>query len=385
MKENQNNENNNNKIELNETELKKNTVKKLKEYCRDNGIKGYSRKRKQQIIDLIIKNRTIDSIKIDTIKIDKDIDIVKPFLKWVGGKTQIIDKIISKIPIKINNYYELFLGGGSVLLATLSYLKYNKIEINNIFAYDLNESLINLYKNIQMDKDLLYKNIILYMDEYELCDGEKINRKPKNIEEAKTSKESYYYWLRKEYNRMKKEDIKSSALFIILNKLCFRGVYREGPNGFNVPYGHYKKTPTIITKENLDNISNLIKNVKFEYLDFREAFKNINNNINNNMNDNNDSNEYNDFVYLDPPYAPEKNTSFVGYTNNSFKKEDHDELFKLTKELNKKCKFVMSNAKVPFVIESFNKKLYVVDDILCKRAIHCKNPGAKAMEVIISN
>ena len=235
MKENQNNDNNENKIELNETELKKNTVKKLKEYCRDNGIKGYSRKRKQQIIDLIIKNRTIDTIKIDTIKIDtikidtikidKDIDIVKPFLKWVGGKTQIIDKIISKTPIKINNYYELFLGGGSVLLATLSYLKYNKIEINNIFAYDLNESLINLYKNIQMDKDLLYKNIILYMDEYELCDGEKINRKPKNIEEAKTSKESYYYWLRKEYNRMKKEDIKSSALFIILNKLCFRGVY----------------------------------------------------------------------------------------------------------------------------------------------------------------
>jgi len=374
MKENKNNENNNNKIELNETELKKNTVKKLKEYCRDNGIKGYSRKRKQQIIDLIIKNRTIDSIKIDTIKIDKDIDIVKPFLKWVGGKTQIIDKIISKIPIKINNYYELFLGGGSVLLATLSYLKYNKIEINNISAYDLNESLINLYKNIQMDKDLLYKNIILYMDEYELCDGEKINRKPKNIEEAKTSKESYYYWLRKEYNRMKKEDIKSSALFIILNKLCFRGVYREGPNGFNVPYGHYKKTPTIITKENLDNISDLIKYVEFEYIDFREAFKNINNNI-----------KYDDFVYLDPPYAPEKGTSFVGYTNNSFRGEDHEELFKLTKKLNKKCKFLMSNAKVQLILEKFDKEEYNIEDIECRRAIHSKNPGSKTMEVLISN
>ena len=208
------------------------------------------------------------------------------------------------------------------------------------------------------------------MNEYNLCDGNEVNRKPKNIDEAKTSKESNYYWLRKQYNTLDKNDIKSSALFLILNKLCFRGVYREGPNGFNVPFGHYKNTPTIITEETLDNISNLIKNVEFKCIDFREAFKNI---------------YKNDFVYLDPPYVPEKDTSFVGYTNNSFKKEDHEELFKLTKKLNKKCKFLMSNSKVPLILETFDKDKYNVEDIECRRAIHSKNPGSKTMEVLISN
>ena len=93
----------------------------------------------------------------------------KPFLKWVGGKTQLLQTIILKIPKEINNYHELFLGGGSVLLLVLSLQKENKITIKNkIYAYDINQNLINVYKHIQSNKDELYECIDKYIKEYDL-------------------------------------------------------------------------------------------------------------------------------------------------------------------------------------------------------------------------
>ena len=166
------------------------------------------------------------------VKINKDNKmneqkLQKPFLKWVGGKTQIINEIISKIPNKMNNYHELFLGGGSVLLAVLSLQKQNKIIIKNkIYAYDINSVLINVYKNIQNNKDELYELINLYMKDYDSIKGSIVNRKPISIEEAKTSKESYYYWIRKKYNNIDKNTIECSALFMFINKTCFMGMYR---------------------------------------------------------------------------------------------------------------------------------------------------------------
>ena len=132
----------------------------------------------------------------------------KPFLKWVGGKTQIINNIINKFPKKINNYHELFLGGGSVLFALLSLQKQKKIKIKNkIYAYDINKTLINVYKHVQKNKEELYKYITLYLTEYNSITGDIINRNPTTIEEAKTSKESYYYWIRKKYNNIDKNTI----------------------------------------------------------------------------------------------------------------------------------------------------------------------------------
>jgi DNA adenine methylase len=294
--------------------------------------------------------------------------IQKPFLKWVGGKTQIIDRIISKIPKIIDNYHELFLGGGSVLFAVLSLQKNNEIIIKNkIYAYDINDSLINVYKNIQNNKEELFKNINIFINEYENIKGSIINRNPKSIEEAKTSKESYYYWLRNKYNNMDKNSIEHSALFIFINKTCFRGMYREGPNGFNVPYGHYKKTPTIITENDLNYISNLIKDVEFIHCSFTESIKNI---------------KKGDFVYLDPPYAPENSKSFVGYVADGFNLETHKILFSEIKNL-KNIKFLMSNAKVDLVTDNF--KEYNCEDILARRAINSKEPGSITTEVIIYN
>lgn len=292
----------------------------------------------------------------------------KPFLKWVGGKTQIINHILDKIPSEIDNYHELFLGGGSVLLGVLSMVKDNKIVIKNkIYAYDINKTLIRVYKNIQKNKDELFSHLSFYIKEYDNITGTVINRKPLTIEEAKTSKESYYYWIRHIFNQMDKDSIECSAIFMFLNKTCFRGMYREGPKGFNVPYGHYKKTPTIITEENLTAISVLIKDVEFIHSDFRDSIKN-------------DIKE-GDYVYLDPPYAPESDTSFVGYTIDGFNLDMHTLLFNEIKKL--KVKFAMSNAKVTLVTDSFIG--YHCQEIKARRAINSKNPGSKTTEVIIYN
>ena len=301
--------------------------------------------------------------------------IQKPPLKWAGGKTQIIDSIINEFPKNINNYHELFLGGGSVLLAVLSLQSQDKLKIKGkIYAYDINPNLINLYINIQNNKDELYDHISKYMKVYDSCDGNIINRKAKTIEEAKSSKESYYYWMRKEFNELRKTDessVKVSALLLILNKTCFRGIYREGPNGFNVPYGHYKTTPVIIKKENLDKICELIRNVSFQCLDFRESIKKV---------------KKDDFVYLDPPYVPESKTSFVGYTSDGFNLEMHNKLFDGIINLDKaniNIKFVMSNANVDFVKERF--KDYKCQEINARRAINSKKPQSVTKELIIGN
>jgi DNA adenine methylase len=246
--------------------------------------------------------------------------IQKPFLKWVGGKTQIMDHILSRIPKNINNYHEPFLGGGSVLFAVLSLQKQNKITIRNkIRAYDANYTLIHVYKHIQTNKDELYKMVLRYLNEYDGITGTLVNRKPISIAEAKTSKESYYYWIRHMFNHIQKDTVECAALFIVINKTCFRGMYREGPNGFNVPYGHYKKTPSIVSKSQLDHISELIKNVEFIHCDFTDSIKLA---------------VCGDFVYLDPPYAPENSKSFVGYVAAGFSIETHEKLFKETKKTN---------------------------------------------------
>jgi DNA adenine methylase len=304
----------------------------------------------------------------------------KPIIKWVGGKTQILDKLMPEFPRVINNYYEVFMGGGSVLLALLTNIKNGTIELKGtVYAYDLNEALIYVYKNIQSNHEALHDEIQEILQEFNESGEDNENESSKTFEpksevEAKLSKHNYYYFVREKYNKLsalEKTSVTGSAMFIFLNKTCFRGVFREGPNGFNVPYGHYSN-PEIVNKEHLDKLHHLIAGVVFEAKDFEASL--------------NEVEDENDFVYLDPPYAPETKKSFVKYTKVGFKIENHRKLFDMCQELTvEKKRFMMSNADVSLVREHFAPEKYFVSSITCKMAINSKNPESKAKEVIIKN
>ena len=350
-------------------------------------IKQMSIKSKNEYSIIILREtKLVGEIIINEKENEEDDKIVKPFLKWVGGKTQILPLLMSEFPLEINNYHEIFLGGGSVLLALLSLVKKGNIKVKGkIYAYDVNEHLICLYKNIQDNYKLLYTRLKVMIEEYEKCENLKnANRKPLNIEEAKKSKESYYYWIRSEYNKLCKEckeceeedeySIEISAMLIFLNKTCWRGVFRIGPNGFNVPYGNYEN-PEIVNEKHLKKISILTKNVIFKCCDYKKSISEIL-----------CSKKNNDFVYLDPPYASENNKGFVKYTENGFSLENHLNLFKLCNDLMLNNKnFMLSNADVEIVRENFQNEKYEIIPILCKRSINSKNPESKAKEVLIKN
>lgn len=276
---------------------------------------------------------------------------MKPFLKWVGGKTQILDEVLNKFPTKIETYHEIFVGGGSVLLGFLEKCKNNEINCKNVKAYDINEVLINLYIHVQKRLPEFIKCITVLVDRY-------------NTSEDKSE---FYYNIRTEYNQITdKTSIEKTSMFLFLNKTCFRGLYREGPRGFNVPYGNYKN-PTIYDNDHLTNISNLIKNVEFKVSSFKDSLNN--------------PFKVNDYIYLDPPYAPENNKSFVSYTSHGFNEECHKELFDLCKKIS--CKFLMSNSYTDMITSAFNN--YNIDVIDCKRRINSKNPESTTKEVFIYN
>lgn len=292
---------------------------------------------------------------------------VKPIVKWVGGKNTIIPDLLPTFPKETKTYHELFVGGGSVLIA---FLQNNKAK--HVHAYDVNETLISMYKNVQHDFESVYK-MTKEMDdrfkEYPI-DGEK-NRNPLTIDEVHT-REGFYYWTRNWYNRMsqtEKNGVQGTALFIFLNKICFRGLYRIGPNGFNVPYGNPKNVE-VINYDNIKALNTLIKSVVFHCMDFRNALKKV---------------QKGDFVYMDPPYVPIAHRSFVKYSNDGFTDEDHKCLFQSVKKLSSNgIDFVMSNSDGEMVLKEFTPDLFDIKTVKKSRAINSKNPGAKANELIIS-
>lgn len=300
--------------------------------------------------------------------------VVKPVLKWVGGKSQIIHTVLSLFPSHIKNYYEPFLGGGSVLLALLSYMKSGKINVSGtIYASDVNPHLTAFYKNIQSAPSQFLIEIKSLVDEFSELHGTDINRYASTREDALTSQESYYYWIRSRFNGLSPEEKTSpraSALFFFLNKTCFRGVYREGPHGFNVPFGHYKN-PSIVDEDHIHTVSRLIQDVAFTTCSFTESLPDVSSG---------------DFVYFDPPYAPESETSFVSYTSNGFHLEHHKSLFTLCHSLTQhNIHFLMSNADVKLVKDSFPMSQYTLNVVVCRRSIHSKKPESTTNELLISN
>jgi DNA adenine methylase len=290
---------------------------------------------------------------------------MKPFLKWVGGKTQILQKVLDEFPREIHgDYYEPFLGGGSILIGLLSS---SNIKIHGrIIASDLNKTLILTFINIRDNLEQYTTILDEIINEYNSISSTVINRKAETCEEGLSSKESYYYWKRREYNTTTDLFLKS-VLFLFLNKTSFRGVYREGPNGYNVPYGHPKSSLSIYSKKHLQDISTLIQNVEFKWSSYEDALV---------------TTHTNDFVYLDPPYLPINTLSFVSYNASGFSLNNHKHLFDLIKML--KSGWLMSNANVSILLEDVFKD-YTIKTFDCRRSIHSSNPGSTASEVLIKS
>ncbi|BEO98021.1 hypothetical protein FNCP11_03370 [Fusobacterium nucleatum] len=291
----------------------------------------------------------------------------KPFIKWVGGKGQLLPEINKLYPIElgktINKYAEIFIGGGAVLFDILS-----KYKLDEVYISDKNLELINAYKSIRDNIDILIKSLKEMEEEYIPLDDE--NRK------------IYYYEKRQKYNKLKinieENNIEKASLFIFLNKTCFNGLYRVNKKGeFNVPMGAYKN-PKICDKENLKNVSMALKNVKIIYADYRESESFI---------------DEKTFVYIDPPYRPlNTSSSFTSYTENDFSDKEQIELAEYIDLLNKKkAKIVMSNSdpKNNNIDDNFFDKLYKNYNINRVKATRMLNSNASLRgainELLITN
>lgn len=287
-------------------------------------------------------------------------------LKWVGGKTQIMDSVSAALTKhkREKDYHEPFVGGGSVLFEVLRLRRDGLIDVRNIFASDKNRRLVEFYETLRTNPSALYEHLSRHVSLYESLDGASVNRKARSLEEGTTSKESYYYYVRHVFNNAVMSVHERAALFLFINKTCFRGVWREGPNGHNVPYGHYKAFPRV-SPDDIQNYSDEIRDVVFRCQSYEESLERVNDG---------------DLVYADPPYAPERKNSFVGYTGDGF--HDHGSLFDALKRVSKKADVVMSNSRVPVVTEAFDDSWSVVD-VVARRAIHSKDPSKTTREVII--
>lgn len=302
--------------------------------------------------------------------------MLSPLLKWVGGKGKLLHHIIPKLreAHTVNDYYEPFVGGGSVLFAVINEVNEGNIQLTGkIYASDVNKDLILFYKTVVCHPTQLANSIQELFDNYNEAPTLNGERVPASFEHALMAKESYYYWIRKTYNdtrtQTQTDHIKRSAMFYFLNKTCFRGIYREGPNGFNVPFGNYKTKFTPPNTSELSKYSEALQNVVFSVAHFQESLSEC---------------KEGDLVYADPPYAPVQKTSFVGYTKDGFGLDSHISLFTMLHSLREKnVSIVMSNTDVEMVRESFSPALWKYDSISARRAVNSKNPQATQQEVVI--
>ncbi len=224
---------------------------------------------------------------------------IPPCLKWVGGKRQILETIFDQFPTSINNYYEPFLGGGSVAIRLMQLVSQDLITLKGgIYLGDYNDGLINFYNYIKNDPEALLTRLKYYRDiyreaptvkrekrhHYQLSHTDQINKV------SLLGKDYLYYYFRQLYNHSK-DRLTRSALLLILNKTCFRGLYRVGPNGFNVPYGNYSN-PSIYGEDHIRSLHRLFVKCRahFIHCDFKELREKAGQEA-----------EKEDFWYFDPP------------------------------------------------------------------------------------
>lgn len=291
---------------------------------------------------------------------------IKPFLKWAGGKRQLLTEIEKHYPFcdeVITKYAEPFVGGGAVLFDIL-----NKYNLEEIYISDINFELLNTYLVVRDNVDNLIEILSEMQNQFVSLDVDR--------------RKEYYLKKRGRFNEMILLDDKSistekASLMIFLNRTCFNGLYRVNKKGlFNVPMGSYKN-PLICDKQNLRLASEKLQNVIIACGDYRKSVDFIDDKT---------------FVYLDPPYKPISDTAkFASYTKDGFSDKDQAKLKIFVDKIDKKgAKFLMSNSEPKIEGEGdFFDKLYCnykIRRVDACRAINCKGDSrGKIGELLISN
>lgn len=270
---------------------------------------------------------------------------MKPFIKWAGGKTQLVDRLMEKMPQSFNTYYEPFIGGGALFFAVSP----KKAHIN-----DYSKEVATAYRVIKEDPTELIKKLI-------------------NMEfRHKENPHNFYYEMRD----LDRKDFWSyvdkqtmAARFIYLNKTCYNGLYRLNKKGkFNTPFGK-KEEVKLFDMENVMQIYNFLSrnNIKITNLDFEEAVKDA---------------VAGDLIFFDPPYDPITETSFTSYSAEGFGKEDQIRLAKLAKDLKDRgCYVILTNHDTEFIRELY--KDFKIEVVTVKRAINSNASNREGKEIII--
>lgn len=271
---------------------------------------------------------------------------IVPFVKWAGGKRQLLPQIKERMPEKYNNYYEPFVGGGALTFELLP---------ANALINDINKALINTYKQI-CNKSKAFLKEINKLDSEMWEDGK-----------------AYYYSKREHYNDklMRAEyDVELAALFVFINKHCFNGLYRVNSKGlFNVPYNNSRKAS--VDEKSIMKISKYLQGVTIIDGDFETACKDA---------------KKGDFIFIDSPYAPLNPTSFESYTKEGFDIESHKRLAKLFDALTDRgCYCMLTNHNTDLINELYGNKGHKLDIVNVKRMINSDASNRVGEEVIICN
>lgn len=269
-----------------------------------------------------------------------------PFVKWAGGKRQLLPQIKERMPERYHDYYEPFVGGGAVVFDVLP---------ANALINDSNKALINTYRQICNAPEGFLK-AVKNLDEGMWEDGKK-----------------YYYSLREHYNDklMKAEyDVELAALFVFINKHCFNGLYRVNGKGlFNVPYNGSRRSS--VDESVILEISKYLQGVTIIDGDFEKACKEA---------------KEGDFIFIDSPYAPLNPTSFESYTKEGFDIESHKRLAKFYDELTARgCYCMLTNHNTELINKLYGNKGYKIDVVSVKRMINSDASNRVGEEVIICN
>jgi DNA adenine methylase len=270
-----------------------------------------------------------------------DVVSEKPFVKWVGGKTQLLPALASALP-EFSNYHEPFVGGGALFfrLSKLGLLK-------DAYLYDSNEELLNLYEVVKNSPIELFNE--LQKDKY-------------------ANEEDSFYRMR---GSSPERPLERAARFVYLNRTAFNGLYRVNSQGkFNVPFGRYKKlsipSKCLFMKDSAVLASaTMVKGDFANVLDYAKA---------------------GDLVYFDPPYQPVSDTAnFTSYTTNGFSEKDQVRLFKVFQKLDKLgCHVMLSNSGTELISSLYSD--YYIEEVLANRAINCKADGrGKIKEFVVRN